>query len=772
MARHFAFVYRRWTLLAAAALLPFAVFALLALVYPLPQPKPYSLAVEDRHGRFLHAYLAPDGIWRLRTDPAEIPARLKRILIRREDRWFYRHPGVNPLALARAVFQNLRAGRRVSGGSTITMQIARMMEPKERSVWSKAVEVFRAFQLELRYSKDQLLEIYLSIVPLGGNVEGLASAGLLYYQTPPERLNIARLFDLILVPRDPNNLRPDRAPERLLLERRRQARRWIALGLLTREDSLIIWNTPAGVTRISPPGLAPHYCQRIREQVRTGGTVRGTLEYSLQQPVEQLLDSHMRPWRARGVRNAAVVVVDNRTREVLAYAGSVDFDDVSAHGQVDAARALRSPGSAMKPLLYAMLMDRGVLTPKSRLLDVPYDAEGFTAENYDGTYSGGVFADDALRRSLNVPMVRLLKGVGAPAFADFAAGAGLHSLLSQKPRLGLSMILGGCGVTLEELVEAYAAFPNSGLSAPLRYRLPDGPAPADEHRAFSPASAFMVTEILSSLDRPDLPNGFAVSLPAVAFKTGTSYGRRDAWTIGYTASRTVGVWVGNVDNTGNPDLVGGRAAAPLMIDLLSAVSPGREKTILPAPEDVSIREVCTESGMDPTPRCSGRVEDFYSVSRTARSSCDVCREYLVAIDLTVAYCPSCIAAHPYRTATIPTYPPELLDFWKRSGVRAVQVPPHNPLCTTVGGGDGPAILSPSGEMTYYLSSTKQRLSLLAAPGADCRSHSWYIDDRYIGRTKAGRPYLVRMQEGDHVVSCVDDRGRTGRVKITVKMTGT
>ncbi len=765
------FVRRHWLLLSSAAALPLLVFLILSLSFPLPAMKPYSLALEDRDGRFLHASLAPDGAWRLRTAPSEVPGRLKRILIRREDRWFYYHPGVNPLALARALVQNLRAGRRVSGGSTITMQVVRMLEPKERSLWSKTIEIFRAVQLELRYSKDELLELYLSMVPLGGNLEGLKSAGLLYYQTPPERLNIARLFDLILIPRNPNGLRPDRNPGRLLEERRWQARRWIARGYFTRDDSLILWNTPATVSRASVPNLAPHFCLRLREQTRSGGDVRTTLDLHIQQTVERLLSTHMQFWKGRGVRNAAVILVENRTRDVLAYAGSEDFDDAAASGQVDAARALRSPGSTMKPLLYAMLMDRGELTPKARLLDVPYDAEGFTAENYDGTYSGLVYADDALRRSLNVPMIRLLKTVGAGAFADFASAAGLRSLQAQKPRLGLSMILGGCGVTLEELVTAYASFPNGGIAAPLRFRLKEPGAQAESLRAFSASAAFMVTQILSGLNRPDLPNGFesSVSLPAVAFKTGTSYGRRDAWAIGYSSTHTVGVWLGNVDNTGNPELVGGRAAAPLMVDLLTAVSARREKTILPLPADVSLRMVCTESGEDPTPRCAHTVEDLYSVSRTRRTPCETCREYLVAPDRSLAYCPSCLGIHDYRVVALQAYPPELLDFWKRSGVRYAAAPPHNPLCTTVASGDGPAILSPSSDMTYYLASQQQKLSLLAAPRLDVALHSWYIDDRYLGHVKAGRPYLVAIAQGTHVVSCVDDRGRMNKVTITVKL---
>ncbi|HTY58545.1 MAG TPA: penicillin-binding protein 1C, partial [Bacteroidota bacterium] len=627
-----------------AAALP-VLFLVLSLLFPLPALKPYSLVVNDRNGRFLQAFLAPDGVWRLRTSPDEIPARMKEILIRREDRWFYYHPGVNPFAVVRALLQNVRTGRRVSGASTITMQIARMLHPGERTYLNKAVEVFRALQLEARYSKKELLEIYLSIAPLGGNVEGLRSAALLYYDTPLERLNIAQLFDLMLVPGDPNGLQPDRKPERLLAERKLQAAGWIRRGLLTSEDSVVIWNTPALAVRHPLPRSAQHFALRIKERYPDAADVRSSLDFAVQHTVEQLLSNHLRPWKQRGVRNSAVLVVENSTREVVAYAGSEDFGDGGASGQVDAVRALRSPGSTLKPLLYAMQMDRGELTPRTRLLDTPYDAEGFLAENYDGTYSGYVYADDALRRSLNVPMVRMLKKAGLHRFLDFTSAAGFSSLADQRPRLGLSMILGGCGVTLEELVNAYASFPAGGKFAPLRFVHGERAAPEEWKQIFSPSSAWMVTEILRGLDRPDLPNNFefALNLPAVAFKTGTSYGRRDAWSVGYTAQYTVGVWIGNVDQKGNPELVGGKSAAPLLIDIFNSISRGSQKTILPQPKDIRGRLVCARSGLPPGPRCENLIDDVCSSSLTSQRTCDVCREVLVSPDGKLSYCPSCVA---------------------------------------------------------------------------------------------------------------------------------
>jgi penicillin-binding protein 1C len=754
---------------AACAVLA-GLFFLLSLLFPLPPPKPYSFVVEDRHGTFLGAFLSSDGVWRIRTSPGEIPERLKSILLQREDRWFYYHPGFNPVSLVRALFQNLRSGRKISGASTITMQIARMIEPKERTVLHKVLEIFRALQLEWKYSKKELLEMYLSMVPLGGNIEGLKSASLIYYQTPVERLNIAQLFDLILIPSDPNGLQPDKNPEKLFAMRKRQAAFWFARGMFSRDDSSVIWSTPSAAVRHQLPRSAPQFCLRVRERARGAAEVHSSLDLRTQRSVETLLSHHLQPWKRLGVQNGAVTVIDNRTREIVAYAGSGDFDDEASQGQVDAVRALRSPGSTLKPFLFAFQMDRGDLTPRTRLLDTPYDAEGFLAENYDGTYSGFVYADEALRRSLNVPMIRLLRRAGVGPFVDFLSTVGITSLGMQKPKLGLSLILGGCGVTLEEMTAAYAAFPNGGTYQAASY-LSGADNRSAPVRAFSPATAYMVTDILAGIERPDLPSNFeaSVNLPAVAFKTGTSYGRRDAWSIGYSSEYTVGVWIGNVTHRGSPDLVGSRAAAPLLIDIFTAISTTHQKTILPPPADLGVRPVCAESGLAPTERCGNLITDLYSITRTNTRSCNVCKEYFIAEDGTLSYCPTCLGDHPFRTATYREHPAELLSYWTAAGIAYAQAPPHNPACTRIFSGDGPLITSPSERMTYFLFSRNQKLSLQASSGLEVKEHVWYLNDRFLGKRKAGEKLLVSMAEGNHTVFCMDDHGRSSAVRITVKL---
>ena len=739
-------------------------------LFPLPRPKPYSLLIEDRRGRFVHAFRAPDGIWRLRTSPAEIPPRLKSILLAREDRWFYYHPGVNPFALVRALVQNMSEGRRVSGASTITMQIARMLEPKERTVGNKVLEILRAFQLEWTYSKDELLEMYLSMVPLGGNIEGLQSAALIYYQTPLERLNVAQLFDLMLIPSDPNGLRPDRNGAALLKERMFQARRWLAEGMLTEADSAVLWSASAEAQRLPLAREAEHFAWRLARRMPHAAVVRSTLDLDIQRKVETLLANHLRPWRLSGVQNGAVLVIENATGAVRAYAGSGAFADDASQGQVDAVMALRSPGSTLKPFLYAMQIDAGELTPRTVLLDTPYDAEGFYAENYDGGYDGLIHADEALQRSLNVPMVRMLKRAGLTTFEDFLAQEGFSSLQTQRDRLGLSMILGGCGVRLDELVTAFSSFPRSGLWRPLHW-VEDAPVDTTQDRqVFSPATAYVVTHILSGLERPDLPNNFdyTLTLPKVAYKTGTSYGRRDAWCIGYSSQYTIGVWMGNVTNRGTPELVGSRSAAPLLLDVFTSISSMSEKGILRPPSAVRTRQVCARSGRPPGPFCSQLIEDMYIDRVSSTTPCAVCSEFLVSPDGAVSYCASCLGDHPYKPVVYAQYPPELVHFWKTRGLHRALAPPHEPSCTRVFAGEGPTILSPSEGMTYFLTSHDQQLVLQAGSSVDVQDHRWYVDDRYLGKKRPGEKVFIVLAEGTHKVSCMDDRGRLSTVSLTVK----
>ena len=740
-------------------------FLTLLVVVPLPSLKPYSLVVEDRNGEFLHAFLADDGVWRFRTSPNEIPPRLRQILLHKEDRYFYYHPGVNPVAIGRALFHNIFGGRKTLGASTITMQVARMLEPRERTYLSKCIEAFRAMQLETRYSKDQILEMYLSIIPLGGNIEGLQSASYLYYQTPLERLNLAQMIDLTLIPNDPNGLRPDRNAPNLLKARLQLAKRWLAKGYLSRTDSIVLWQTPAAATRTQLPQFARHFALRMKENRPHEAHVVSSIDKRFQLSVERLVARNVREWSSRNVFNGAALVLDNTTHQVLAYVGSEGFDDSSHSGQVDNVTALRSPGSTLKPFLYAYRIDNGTLTPKTRLLDVPYDVEGYCAENYDGTYAGWVYADDALRHSLNVPMIRLLTDIGPGAFAEYLVKNGFTSLSAQKGDLGLSMILGGCGITLGELTAAYSSFAGGGI-----YCLPS--MTKDEtptgSRVFSEAAAYIITDILSKYDQSETAIVPAGERMQIAYKTGTSYGRRDAWAIGYSSRYTVGVWLGNADNRGSPDLVSTQATVPLMLDIF-AVCPERSATaVMPMPADVGVRQVCTHSGKLPTSLCTTLTPDLYSKSQTLPVPCDIDREYAISPDGKVHYCTSCLGAHPYRTRVYQEYPAEYVAYMETNSRSITRVPPHNPACERVFGGKGPHITSPTDDMTYLLTSRRQTIAFAASSAVDVKEHHWYLDRKFVARREKGEKIFYHLTEGKHRVTCVDDKGRSSTVTIAVK----
>ncbi len=520
------------------------------------------------------------------------------------------------------------------------------------------------------------------------------------------------------------------------------------------------------------PQHAPQFCLRVKEQTDASkaAVVTSSLDARTQNIIETLLTAHLRPWKSRGVGNGAVIVVDNRTREIIAYAGSEDFTDQIHEGQIDAVRALRSPGATLKPFRYALGLDRGILTPKTRLLDVPYDQEGFLAENYDGTYSGQVYADEALRRSLNVPMVRLLKETGVPDFVEFLGNAGFNSLRAQRAKLGLSMILGGCGVTLEELAAAYSSFPAGGKFITPSFIKRTGTEAPPAVRLFSNAASYMISEILTGLDRPDLPNNFesALNLPKVAFKTGTSYGRRDAWSVGYSAEYTVGVWVGNMNNRGNPDLTGSKSAAPLLIDIFNTISSPGQKSIIPRPDDIQTRQVCANSGFLPTPLCRHLIDDIYSVRHTLTRTCGIDRELLVSPDGKQQYCPSCLGRHAYHVSSYQEYPKELLSYWASIGKSYTRLPPHNPGCTAQADAGGPSIISPADGMTYYIVSPKQEFVLQTSSPLGVTANYWYLDDRYLGRREPNSKMFVPLSNGPHIITCVDDRGRASTVKILVR----
>jgi penicillin-binding protein 1C len=507
-----------------------------------------GVEVLDRDGRTLSVLPAVGGTWRLATAVADVPPVLVDLLVAAEDRRFRSHPGVDPVALARAAVQWVRAGRVVSGGSTLTMQAARLLEPRPRTLRSKAIEIFRALQLEARFGKDEILGIWLTLAPQGGNIEGMRAGSLAWFGRPAARLDAAEAALLVALARRPASLRPDRHPEAARAARDAVLALRGAPGLSGPDRDLAL--TAAMPDRRRPmPRLAPHLA---REMARGAtGTVTLTLDAALQRAVERLAEETLETLPDRAA--LAIVVADVATREVRALIGG-EWGAESRAGALDLTRAVRSPGSALKPFLYAMAFERGLATPGTLIADLPRHFGAYAPENFSRDFAGRVTAADALRMSLNLPAVALLDQIGALRFASALKQAGAPPRLPRGADPSLPLALGGAGTTLREMTALYATIADHGRALPLR--LTPGPAEeaqqAVERRAADAVAAILVQGIPGSGRR------------GVAWKTGTSWGGRDAWAMGFDARHVVGVWIGRPDGTAMPGSTGRQAALPVL----------------------------------------------------------------------------------------------------------------------------------------------------------------------------------------------------------------
>ncbi|WP_089679339.1 penicillin-binding protein 1C [Catalinimonas alkaloidigena] len=756
---------QHWVLFAGSMVALWGLFLLLDACFPFRPQVAYAPLVLDRDGTVLHARLSADDKWRMYTELSEITPTLRQALLFKEDRFFYYHMGVNPLAMVRALASNWRSGRRTSGASTITMQVARLLDPQPRTYGNKLREMFRALQLEWHYSKDEILQLYLNLVPYGSNLEGVKSAALLYFGRSPNHLSLAQIATLTVVPNRPSSLRLDQPNDELLAVRNQWLRAFREANVFPVQAVADALAEPLNLRRRPTPRGVPHLARRLTQTHKRVPVVRTTIDRRVQAQVETLTETHIRHWKQRNVHNAAVMVVDNRTREVVAYLGSPDFEDGTHAGQVDGVRAVRSPGSTLKPLVYALAFDEGKVTPKRMLPDVPTDYDGYAPENFDRQFHGQVTAELALSHSLNLPAVQLLQEVSVPLLVQRLKQAGFATIARQQHYLGLSTVLGGCGTTLEELTALYAALADQGRYRPLRTLATAGDDTTTA-AVVSPAASFVVTEILTQLERPDLPQRehHALRVPRIAWKTGTSYGRRDAWSIGYNERYTVGVWVGNFSGEGVRELTGADAATPLLFKLFNMLEPNGTERWFRAPAALGFRLVCAETGLVPGPACEHQVVDYFLPLVSEARVCDHWQEVRVSPDETLSYCPVCSPPAGYKRKRYRRLPAPVLAFQRAQGTAPEVVPPHNPACTRVWQADAPQIVSPVDGKEYVVERTEPaELMLQCQAEGDVKEVYWYVNDQFFKAASPTEPVFWQPDagatDGRLKVSCSDDRGR-------------
>jgi penicillin-binding protein 1C len=542
---------------------------------PMAEARQVSTTVVDRNGKLLRAYAMADGRWRLPVDAKTgvDPTYLK-LLFAYEDKRFHSHDGVDPLALGRAALQLLTRGHIVSGGSTITMQLARLMEPRrQRSVYAKLRQMVRAVEIERQLDKDQILNLYLTLAPYGGNLEGIRSASIAYFGKEPKRLSLAEAALLVALPQSPENRRLDRYPEAARLARDRVLDRMVEDGRVSQEDAVAAKAVPVPRMRKAIPILAPHSADRAVSIIKNTPIISLTLDSGLQKTLEAL--AHDRAIALGPNISIGIIAVDNESGDVLARVGSPNYFDDHRAGQVDMTRAVRSPGSTLKPFIYGLAFEDGFVHPESLIDDRPIRFGAYAPQDFDMSFQGTVPVRKALQLSLNVPAIALLDRVGASRLSARLKQAGGNLVLPKDEVPGLAMGLGGVGVTLQDLVQLYAGIPRLGTTRPLREIMNVNDAPRDPLRLMDQVAAWQVGNVLMGTPPPE-----NAPQHRIAFKTGTSYGYRDAWSVGFDGRMTVGVWVGRPDGAPVPGLVGRTAAAPILFDAFARTG----KLPLPLPK--------------------------------------------------------------------------------------------------------------------------------------------------------------------------------------------
>jgi penicillin-binding protein 1C len=739
----------------------------LNFIFPLPDKIDYSTTVYAADGTLLNAYLSKDEKWRIASEKNEISKVLQQALITKEDKYFRYHFGVNPVAIAKSAFGNVFHLKRLSGASTITMQVARMVEHRPRTIWSKLIEVFRAIQLEWKYSKDEILQLYFNLVPYGGNIEGIKSASLIYFQKPPQQLSLAEAVTLCIIPNRPNAHIRYGVPF-LIKERNRWLRKFKQEKNFSAKALNEAMLEPLQLQRHALPKFSPHLAYRLKKSAKT--TIKTNIQFNQQLKIEQLTRNYVGTLKTLNIKNAAVLVIDNRTMNVVAYVGSADYNDKTDGGQVDGVRAIREPGSTLKPLLYGLSFDKGLITPKTVLKDIPININGFSPENFDKLFHGYVTAEFALSNSLNIPAVSLLNKFGKDDFANTLSGLHFKKIKQNSAKLGLSLILGGCGVSLEELTLMYAAFANNGLYRNARYTSDAGDSVTQ--KVISPSANFMVTEILSNLARPDLPANWeqTTHLPKIAWKTGTSYARKDAWSIGYNKHYTVGVWVGNFSGEGAPALSGANIATPLLFNIFNTIDYNSPNAWYAMPKECGVRLVCSESGLIPGERCENETEDFFIPMVSSNKICEHIQEVYLTADEKYTYCPKCRPDQGYKVKYMRTTDPDMVRFFDTEHIPYEKVPPHNPECFQMTKEGDIRIISLVNNTEYYIDKTNpQPLLLQSEANADVKKIFWYVNNSFFKQCLPKEKVYFVPAEGPQIISCVDDRGRKSEIRIVVKL---
>lgn len=754
----------------------------LAFVVPLPerlsQPPSTVVLFEDDTPAFV--FLAPDERYRLQASIDSVDPDYLEALIRYEDKRFRWHAGVDPIAAARALWLNVRHQGVVSGGSTITMQLVRLLEPRPRRLSSKAIEAFRAMQLEVRLSKAEILSAYVSFISFGRNLEGVEAASFAYFSHSATELTAAEIVTLLAVPQKPAKRfpHPDNR-ERLLRARNRIAKRLVSQGVIRehgKSSEVLLEEIRSApiVERTKPlPRHAAHAAFWLKAREPQRRRFETTLDRGAQRMAEALLRAEQSQLAARGIHNGAVVVIEHESSRVRALVGNFDFFDARHGGQIIGFQQPRSTGSALKPFIYALGLDRGLILPEQLTTDVPVTYGGYSPNNYDGRFAGLVTMESALAASLNVPFVRVLSSVGVERFVGLLSVSGVVSLDSSPGYYGLSAAIGAMELTPLELASLYSMLAQHGRFRParvLREMSPESP-----RQVLSSGASYLTRRALASRDRPDFPSRRRFSgMPArIHWKTGTSYGHRDAWAAGSGDRYSAVVWLGNFDNTPSFDLVGADASGPILFDLLEALSERSSPPRGSGPSgDLAGIEVCAYSGHVPGPACPETKRVLALRTQVPPLACP----YHIAVDVDVetgeALNPTCYQGRRYERRSFMVWPATVRR-WLSERHRFLPTPPTLAgACRIAATASAPVIVSPQRGLSLVLlpgvPASDQEMPLEAEAQDSMSQLSWFVDGEFLGTSDAAERVWWTPSLGDHEFLVTNRHGQSDRMHMKVR----
>jgi len=759
----------------------FTVFVLVMFFLFFPPVRfnePYSSLLLDPKGELLGARVAPDGQWRF--PPADLlPEKYRKAVLCYEDRYFYYHPGINPVSMVRALIQYLRKGRIVSGGSTLTMQLARMSRNHpSRTIWEKVVESIISIRTELRYSKSEILGLYASHAPFGSNVIGLEAASWRYFGVSPSQLSWAETATLAVLPNSPSLIFPGRNQKKLLGKRNHLLAKMFKQSIIDKQTYELALSEPVPGVPHALPKIAPHLLDRAIVDGFQGQRIVSWLDLGIQKRLNEIIERYHQLFSGNGVSNAAALVINTRTGQVIGYVGNSRVKGEREGGDVDMITAKRNFGSLMKPFLYASMLNEGLLLPEMLVTDIPVSFEGYSPKNVLKTFEGVVPANEVLSRSLNVPSVILLHKYGIGKFNAVLKELGMRTLIYPPEHYGLSIILGGAEGSLWELTSLYAALGNHLLyqstdSLKVTYsRAREIPGSSFYLQRFSPSATWFTLRAITAVKRPE-DNGtlkYFYSRRKIGWKTGTSYGSRDAWAIGVTPEYTVGVWVGNANGEGRPGVTGVSCAAPVMFDMFDLFPASRWFT--EPVNDMTTARICVKSGYIAGESCP-LVENrkIMAVANLTRT-CPYHR--IIHLDPTSTWqvTDKCLSPSQMVDSSWFVLPPVQEYFYRQFHSDYLPLPLVRDDCRNELSPQNPiGLIYPTPGTRIYLplkGDQKKSKSIWKATHRDSGAILyWHLDNTFLANTKGEHTIEVMAEPGIHTLTLIDDKGESLTLKVEI-----